>query len=118
MGVFARLSEAVRGARKLEIFLGIALAAAAGILLIGGGADTGCETALEKRLARTLSDIAGAGEVSVLINEAEDGEVTGVLIVAEGADEVGVKLRLLGAVEAALGVDASRIEIIEMGGTG
>ena len=117
MGAFARLSDAVKGARKLEIFVGIALAAAVGLILLANSSDGGGgETGLERRMERTLSYIAGAGDVSVFINEAEDGSITGVLVVAEGAGDMGVRLRLMSAVEAALGVEAARIEITEMEG--
>lgn len=40
--------------------------------------------------------------------------VRGVIVIAEGAADVGVKLRLQTAVETVLGVESSRIEVFEM----
>lgn len=117
MGTFSRIAEALRGARKLEIFLGVAVICAVCLLASGNIGENGSGmTALETRMADIFSEIEGAGEVRVLINESEDGGVEGVLVVAEGADRLDVRLRLMSAVMATLGTDASRIEIIGMEG--
>ena len=117
METFARLARTIKGARRLEIFIGMAVIAAA-LLVFTGSSGMNKSTTLESRMERVLSSIDGAGRVSVLINESEEGEVKGVLVVAEGAGELAVRMRLLGAVKATLGTDASRIEIIEMEGSG
>ena len=130
--------------------------------------DTGlaAESAVEERLAQTLSCIRGAGEVRVMItydtgtqivpamstdvqsstsqstadgggstvseNRTESSSrpatlqdealvltektpvVRGVIVIAEGAADIGVKLRLQSAVETVLGVDPDCIEVFEM----
>lgn len=116
METFARLARTVKGARRLEIFIGIAVIAAA-LLVFAGSSGSDRATTLESRMERVLASIDGAGRVSVLINEGEDGEAQGVLVVAEGAGRLEVRMRLLAAVKATLGTDASSIEIIEMEGS-
>lgn len=117
METFSRLARLLKGARKLEIFIGIAIVAAA-LLAFSGASGSRQTTSIESRMERVLSAIDGAGRVSVLINDDSDGEVKGVLVVAEGAGDLVVRMRLMSAVKATLGTEASRIEIIEMEGSG
>lgn len=122
------------------------------------------ETAVEERLAQTLSCIRGAGKVRVMItydtgaqivpamstdvqsntsqstaegsstvteNRTESSRpatlqdealvltektpaVRGVIVIAEGAADIAVKLRLQSAVQTVLGVDTNCIEVFEM----
>lgn len=65
---------------------------------------------IEARLSRVLSQIAGAGTVDVLV--LEDGQnIRGVLIVADGADELTVRTELMRAAMTALDVPASSVEV-------
>ena len=90
----------------------LAAALAAGALLLGGRQGSG-ETGLEARMARVLSQVEGAGRVSVLLNRAADGEsVSGAVIVAEGADDVHVLLALQRAAKALLGLDLEAVEVL------
>lgn len=116
MSVFSRIMQELRGARRLEIFLAIALAAVAALTIMGDGGTDGAQTTLEARMERTLSAIEGAGEVKVLINEGDAGEIMGVLVVAEGAGDMRVYLSLQSAVSALVDIDVSRIEIVKMEG--
>lgn len=73
--------------------------------------------------AEILSQIKGAGHVSVMISEekkeksllgGEDEQNTaGVLIVADGGDDNLVRERLVRAASVALGVSAHKIEVFE-----
>ena len=109
-GLLAKL----RGARWIELFAALALAALVGLLLTGldgydgGGKKTGLETRLEDILER----VDGAGQVSAMITQSEDGGVTGVLIVAERLDSMQTYLRLQRAVATLLGVEIDKIESI------
>lgn len=67
----------------------------------------------ETRLSKVLSSIEGAGQVEVMIVR-EDGVVTGVLVVAEGAKDIGVMLKLLDATSTVMGVDKSVVEVYQM----
>lgn len=97
------------------------------------------ETALEERLEQALSGMQGVGEVRVVINyrSAEDAvptssekeesvlweiepevseqperEVCGVLVVAEGAEDIRVRTEMLNAVSALMNVSMDQIEIL------
>lgn len=69
---------------------------------------------LEDRLCAVLSTIEGVGQVRVLIHEETDGGVVGVLVVAEGAQELSVRTELMRAAMTALDVPASSVEVFAM----
>ena len=70
---------------------------------------------LEQRLCAVLSVIDGVGDVRVLIHEDErDGVVVGVLVVATGAQDLGVRTELLRAAMTALDVPAEAVEVFAM----
>ena len=51
-----------------------------------------------------------------MITEDAQGEAQGILVVADGAEDLGIYLRLQYAVQSLLGVEASRIEIMPRDG--
>lgn len=109
-----RLLDRLRGARRIELFAALALAALLALMLMdivrsGGGEP---RTELESRVERILGRVEGAGRVSVMISQEGEGDVTGVVIVAEGLSDVQTYLRLQRAVSALLNVDVGKIEII------
>lgn len=57
----------------------------------------------EARLSAILSTLEGAGEVQTMITKS-DGNITGVLIVADGAKNPTTRLRLMRACASALGI--------------
>ncbi len=67
----------------------------------------------EERLSNILENIDGAGEVEVMISRKGD-EVVGILVIAEGADDISVILKLQRATVSAMGVDKSVVEICKM----
>lgn len=112
-----RFLEIFKGARRLELIL---LAAAVAILLLqlGGQGLMGGEvqTDLEKRLSGLLSQMDGVGRVRVMVAQREDGEIDGVVVAAQGADDLGVCLRVQYAVQTLLGVENTKIEIVRLAG--
>lgn len=104
-----KILEAFKGARKIELYL-----AAAGVALLlilyapAGGGVSLQKTQQEIRIQAVLEKVYGAGRVDVMI--AEGGR--SVLVVAEGAEDIGVCLRLQHAVMAVVDADACDIEII------
>lgn len=76
-------------------------------------------TEIEKRLENILEQIEGAGDVSVMItyeSEVSSGggnEISGVLVVSSGAENIKVRLNLLQAVKTALNVDVKIVEIFD-----
>ena len=67
----------------------------------------------ENRLASTLSQIEGVGAVQTMITR-NGSEVTGVLVIAEGAENISVMLKLLDATSTVMGVDKSVVEVYQM----
>lgn len=115
-----RLLDGFRGARRIEWFAALALAALLALMLFNQGriGDGEHGTPLELRVERILQRVEGAGKVSAMITQGEDGAVTGAVIVAEGLSDVQTYLRLQRAVSALLDVAPDRIEIIGSGGFG
>lgn len=114
MGAWRGLKEKLRGARGLEWLLLLIAACVAALVLTRGGSDAGAQpTELEARLERVLSAVEGAGEVRAMVSE-QNGEIAGVVIVAAGAEDVGVRLSLMQAARALLGVELDQIEVIQM----
>ena len=109
-----RLLDGLRGARRIEWFAALAVAALLALMLLGFGGGSGGEagTPLELRVERILGRIEGAGRVSVMITQGEDGAATGAVIVAEGLSDMQTYLRLQRAVATLLDLAPERIEII------
>lgn len=59
------------------------------------------QTSFESRLSDILSDIDGAGNVTVFVHSEED-KIVGIIVVASGADNVGVRLNILKAIQTVL----------------
>ena len=114
MGAWRGLKEKLRGARGLEWLFLLIAACVAALVLTRGGSDAGAQpTELEARLERVLSAVEGAGEVRAMVSE-QNGEIAGVVIVAAGAEDVGVRLSLMQAARALLDVELDQIEVIQM----
>ena len=93
----------------------VAVAAAALLILSENrtfSANIGTDT--ENRLRSVLSSVAGAGDVELMVNEAEDGSIIGVCVLSTHADDVATVFRIRRAVQTALGVENGRIEVIMM----
>ncbi|MCR5610837.1 MAG: hypothetical protein K6F68_03290 [Clostridiales bacterium] len=146
-GLIKDLLYKLRDNRKLEITVyAIAILFAVFIFLVTGGISCGkrkdtailempsetpaafsaSEHDLEKRLEIILSEIDGAGNVSVMItfeneatgNASDDIEtgirpktVKGVIVVAEGANDLKVKAALIEAVKTVLSIEPSKINV-------
>lgn len=82
-------------------------------LMLGGQGERASSE--ESRLSRVLSAIEGAGTVEVAVYY-EDSVPCGAVVVAEGADDVAVKLRLASAVTTLLGIHQDRVAIYEREG--
>lgn len=107
---FARLKERWRK----DGWLLLALALSILFCMVLGLADsaTPSQTEEEARLARVLSAMEGAGNVEVAVFYQEDAPVpSGAVIVAAGADDVGVRLQLTRAVCTLLGLEPSQVDV-------
>jgi hypothetical protein len=111
--------EAVKSMKGGMWLLLIAVCAAALLLLPSSSQSKTGMTEEEQRYSATLSRIAGAGEVRISIAYAQTAssfgsasrQATGAVIVAQGAGSVAVRLELLRAAEALLGLSPAQIEV-------
>lgn len=68
----------------------------------------------ESRLAGILEGLEGVGRVETMITRGEDDEVVGIIVIAEGAEDIATRLRLLSAVTTAMGVDKQIVNVYTM----
>ncbi|MDO5322761.1 MAG: hypothetical protein Q4G06_01980 [Clostridia bacterium] len=106
-----QLFETIKAARWLELTIAVGLICILIVLALGSGGGSAASEE-EARMQRILSKIGGAGQVSVMIARDERGDCTGVVVVASGAEDVEVMLRLQRAVQALTDLELSQIEIV------
>lgn len=80
------------------------------------GTQEGSATDAENRISRVLSAIEGAGRVEVAVYY-EESVPCGAVVVAQGASDIAVQLRLISAVSTLLGIDQGRVAIYEREGS-
>ena len=175
--VFSSIVKKIKRVKHLDIVIAVAVVGLALIFALsafGGSGEVATQVkdvdylALEDRVCEVLSQIKGAGNVRVMINFSDSGEiitattnnssvdkttdtstsgnrttesktdnvspviiqqdgedtplivkeiapdVMGVVVVAEGADNVSVRINLLQAVQTLLNVDSNKVEIFTM----
>ncbi len=106
----------LKGTKNIQIVVAIFIIAVALIIYSGVAAskekktDQTVMTSEETRLSAILSKVDGAGEVETMISSS-DGKIVGVLVLAEGADSISVRIRLLEAAACALGVDKNIVSV-------
>ena len=75
------------------------------------------ETELESRLKATLAHLEGAGNVDVMITvntgSAYREEIVGVVVMADGAENIQVKTQIYEAVEALFEVPVHKIKVLK-----
>lgn len=76
------------------------------------GQQNAASTDEEDRISRVLSAIEGAGDVEVAVYY-EEARPCGAVVVAEGASDIAIQLRLASAVQTLLGIDLERIAIYQ-----
>ncbi len=114
--------DAVKGMKGGMWLLLIAVCAAALVLSPASSQSKAAMTEEEQRYSATLSRIAGAGEVRLSIAYAQaassfgsaNRQPTGAVIVAQGAGNMAVRLELLRAAEALLGLSVQEVEVFVM----
>lgn len=105
-----KILEELRGARSIEWLLA-ALVIVLLLLMLSNSSpsDTAVKTSQEQRLASILKRIDGVGALDIMIS---DGPQGGILVVAEGAENLEVCLRIQYALQSLIGTEANRIEIV------
>ena len=99
---------------KKDGWIWVALLFCAALCLMMGTQTESASTE-ESRISRVLSAIDGAGTVEVAVYY-EESIPCGAVVVAEGAGDVAVQLRLVSAVTTLLGIDQGRVAVYEMEG--
>lgn len=97
----------------------LALVAAILLCLALGAMETSTasQTDQESRLSRVLSAMSGAGQVEVAVFYQEESSLPcGAVVVAQGADDVAVRLQLSRAVCTLLGLEPAQVEVFKLGG--
>lgn len=108
--------EKIKGIKSIKIIALIFIIAIALIIYSSVAADKESEKQSfqnddETRLASILSSVEGAGEVETMITKSS-GQIVGVLVIADGANNPIVRLRLLSATASALGVDSDTVSVM------
>lgn len=106
---------------KKSLWLGCALVLLAAALMLSGNETTGA-TQQEKRIAQVLSAMDGAGKVEVALFYAQEAGAfgasasvpTGAVVVAEGAEDMAVRLKLIRAVRTLLSLPESAVDVFVM----
>lgn len=92
----------------------LAIMALAAVLCLSLSSLEGASSAQsqdEIRLSRVLGAISGAGEVEVAVYVDDDALPCGAVIVADGARDPAVQIRLCSAVTTLLGIEADRVAV-------
>ena len=75
--------------------------------------STQAKSSTEQKLMSLLSNMDGVGTTDVMIHES-NGEVAGVVIICQGADNIMTRNNILNAVSTALNIDKKIIAIYSM----
>lgn len=120
IGIWQRLKNSeiakrIKGIKNLQIILLIFIIAVALVIYSSVTASKENRQSVtaseeEEKLASILSSVDGAGTVEIMITKS-NGEIAGVLVVADGAVNPLVRLRLVDATAGALGVDKSVVSV-------
>lgn len=112
----------MKGKKNLWLVCAL-MAAIAAALLLSGGESTGA-TQEERRIAQVLGAISGAGRVEVAVFYAQQDASafgasaasvpTGAVVVAQGAEDMAVRLQLIRAVRTLLGLPESAVDVFDM----
>lgn len=76
--------------------------------------ENGTSTINTENTQSNVVTINGGSGTSALVLRENSPEVKGVIVVAQGADDIGVKLNLLQAVETVLNVSPDRVDVYKM----
>lgn len=117
-----KLLEKLKNGKALPFFLALTVICAGVFLLLPTSPATTAMTEEESRISRTLSAIEGAGETKIVLHYREEsGSLSGsrkvpdgAVIVARGAGDLAVRLRLMEAAQALLSLDAGSIAVFPM----
>ena len=76
--------------------------------------ENGSSTTTSENTQREIVTVGGSSGNSALVLREESPEIKGVLVIAEGADDIRVKLDLLGAVQTILNISSDKVDVYKM----
>lgn len=117
-----KLLEKLKSGKILPILLTLSVICAGVFLLLPSTPASTAMTEEESRISRALSAIEGAGETRIVLRYREESGTLsasrkvpeGAVIVSRGAGNMAVRLRLMEAAQALLGLDAGSIAVFPM----
>ena len=111
------MTRKIREYLRRDGWLAAALVLVVALCLLLGSSESGNagQTSDEARISQVLSAMAGAGRVDVAIYY-DNAVPCGAVVVADGAGDAAVRIRLSGAVTTLLGLDVSRVAVYEREG--
>ena len=122
----SKLVTKLKSVKNIEIVIAVILALIAAALYFAVTAKTAnnesaatIQTTVqmnenEARLAEMISEISGVGRSRVLITTGNDAQIVGVVVVAEGAENMDNRVKMIRCVEKATGAKVDEIEVFEM----
>ena len=124
-----KLISKLKKVKNLEIIVAVVLALIAAVsyvaVTVGSSKKIDRQSSVtvsmderESKLANLISEISGVGRTRVLITSDGKDEVRGVVVVAEGADNMTNRVKMIRCVETATGVTVDKIQIFEMNNGG
>lgn len=117
-----QLMEKFKAGKLLPALFALALLGAGVFLLLPAAPASTGMTEEELRISRTLSSIQGAGDTLISIHYADESPTfgtnkktpTGAVIVSRGANDLSVRLHLMEAAQALLGLNIQNIAVLPM----
>lgn len=119
-----QLLEKLKTGKTLPFLLALTLLGAGIFLLLPPSSSPSASsmTEEESRISHSLSRIKGAGETRVILHYREESSSFGssqktpygAVIISRGAGDIAVKIRLMEAAQALLGLDSQSIAIFPM----
>ncbi|MBQ2713420.1 MAG: hypothetical protein IJF22_00440 [Clostridia bacterium] len=135
MSKFSSLWKKLKSIKNIEIILAVLLGLVVLLVYFSSmGSNKGVANnitysnsyvqEIEQKLENLISSIEGAGQVDVMImcegedeiNKTEYPKVVSAVVVSSGADSTKVKLDIIRAVEALLGLKTANIEVLKGSG--
>ncbi|MBO4472508.1 MAG: hypothetical protein J5765_01730 [Clostridia bacterium] len=123
--VNSRLIAKLKTVKNVELVIAVILALIAAVAYFALSTESASkETAsvassvemneTEARLAEVISEISGVGRSRVLITTGTDDKVVGVVVIAEGAESMENRVKMIRCAMIATGATVDEIEIFEM----
>ena len=120
-GKLKSIAEKLKTVRHIELILLAAAICIAVLVYLGVSSKDDTEIPVytpqlqsqseEARLEALLESITGVGDCTVMVTYGEDGGVEGVVVSAEGAGDMNVKLKIIDVICTLMNVDGGKIKV-------